>query len=241
MTSDESPIRLTPTVRALAPFLDLRTWGAVVYVWLSFPLGLAWFVGLVVGIAAGVPLTIIWIGLLVLFVTFLGAWGAAGLERRLAMALLGARVPERRARPDSLEAPESARAWLRSVFTSAALWKGLLFLSLRFPIGLAGWVFSVVSFALCFAFLVSPFVVFTGVGIVDLGFWRPTTALGAVPLAILGFVGLVVTLHVHRAIGWMWARLAEYLLGVGAPSPTEADVPPASPEEKSLSIVPAAG
>ena len=241
MTSDESPIRLTPTVRALAPFLDLRTWGAVVYVWLSFPLGLAWFVGLVVGIAAGVPLTLIWVGLLVLFVTFLGAWGAEGLERRLAMVLLGARVPERRVRPAALDAPESARAWLRSVFTSAAMWKGLLFLALRFPIGLAGWVFSVVSFALCFAFLVSPFVVLTGVGVVDLGFWQPATPLGAVPLAILGLVGLVLTLHVHRAIGWMWARLAEFLLGVGAPSRTEIDAPPAPRDENPLSVVPAAG
>jgi hypothetical protein len=31
--------------------------------------------------------------------------------------------------------------------------------------------------------------------------------------AVLGFLLLVATLHVHRAIGWGWARLAELLLG----------------------------
>ena len=62
-----------------------------------------------------------------------------------------------------------------------------------------------------------------------------------VPLAILGLVGLVLTLHVHRAIGRMWARLAEFLLGVGAPSRTEIDAPPAPRDENPLSVVPAAG
>ena len=90
-----SPLR-SPAVRALAPFLEARTWGALAYVWLGFPLGLAWFIGLTVGIATGAALTIVWVGLVLLLLTFLAAWGAEGLERRLAIWLLGAQVPERR-------------------------------------------------------------------------------------------------------------------------------------------------
>jgi hypothetical protein len=238
MNAEAPAFRPSPAVLVLAPFLDLRTWGAVAYVWLSFPLGLAWFVGLVVGFSAGIPLTIVWIGLLVLLATFLGAWGAQGLERRLAMLLLGARVPERRARPAPGAAPESARAWLRSVFASRALWKGLLFLGLRFPLGLVGWVGSVVSLAFSLALLAAPFVVASGVGTVDFGFWQPESALAAVPLMALGLVAFVLTLHVHRALGWAWARLAELLLG-GAPAPS---VRPRAPEaEHLLSGVPAVG
>ena len=90
MTTDvlDSPSPLgSPLVRAVAPFLEARTWGALAYVWLGFPLGLAWFVGLTVGIATGAALTIVWIGIVLLFVTFLAAWGAEGLERRLAIWL----------------------------------------------------------------------------------------------------------------------------------------------------------
>lgn len=172
----------SPAVRAIAPFLEARTWGALAYVWLGFPLGLAWFVGLTVGIATGAALTIVWIGIVLLFVTFLAAWGAEGLERRLAIWLLGAKVAERRPRP---EGPESFRAWAKSVFTRAPLWKGLLFLALRFPLGLAGWIVSVVSLA----------------------------------VSVIGLLLLIVTFHLHRAMGWAWARLAELLLGGDAPQP----------------------
>src|SRR5512134_2881240 len=101
--SPPTAFRLPPIVVAVAPFLDPRAWGAVAYVWLGFPLGLAWFIGLTVGFAAGVPLTLIWVGFLLLFLTVVAAWGAEGLERRLAMLLLGARVPARRTRPEGRE------------------------------------------------------------------------------------------------------------------------------------------
>jgi hypothetical protein len=209
-----SPLR-SPLVRAVAPFLEARTWGALAYVWLGFPLGLAWFVGLTVGIATGAALTIVWIGLVLLFVTFLAAWGAEGLERRLAIWLLGAKVPERRARP---EGPESFRAWTRSVFTRAPLWKGLLFLALRFPLGLAGWVVSVVSLAVSGGLLAAPFALAVG-GSVDLGFWSPETVAEALPISFVGLGLLIVTFHLHRAMGWIWARLAEWLLGGEEPPP----------------------
>jgi hypothetical protein len=216
MTTDvlDTPSPLgSPLVRAVAPFLEARTWGALAYVWLGFPLGLAWFVGLTVGIATGAALTIVWIGIVLLFVTFLAAWGAEGLERRLAIWLLGAKVPERRPRPAG---PESLRAWAKSVFTRAPLWKGLLFLALRFPLGLAGWIVSVVSLAVSGGFLAAPFALAVG-GSVDLGFWSPVTVAEALPISVVGLLLLIVTFHLHRAMGWAWARLAELLLGGAAP------------------------
>src|SRR5262245_49087258 len=43
--------KLPPWLIAVAPFLDLGTWTSVVYLWLGFPLGLFWFVGMIVGFA----------------------------------------------------------------------------------------------------------------------------------------------------------------------------------------------
>jgi len=229
-SSPPAPFRLPPAVLAVAPFLDPRTWGAVAYLWLGFPLGLAWFVGMTVGFATGIALTIVWIGLGILAATLVAVWGAEGLERQLAILLLGARVPARRARPAG---PESAGGWARSVLGGAALWKGIVFLALRFPLGLAGWVFSVVSLAVSFALLAAPWVRLLG-GDVNLDFdgWGLSPEDGVWVLSIVGAVGLVVSLHLHRALGWLWARLAEQLLGAAAPQPT---APPAA-----LASVPAA-
>lgn len=208
--------RLPPAVVAVAPFLDPRTWGAVAHVWLGFPLGLVWFVGMTVGFTTGIALTIVWIGLGILAATLLAVWGAAGLERRLAMLLLGAKVPERRPRPAG---PENAGGWARSVLGGAALWKGIVFLALRFPLGLAGWVFSVVSLSVSLAFLAAPWIHLFG-GEVNLDFGPLWIAPEMSPwlVWIAGLVGLVVSLHLHRALGWMWARLAEWLLGAAAPA-----------------------
>jgi len=193
-----------------------RTYGSLLYLWLGFPLGLAYFVGLTVGISAGVPLTIIWIGLLVLLVTFLAAWGAAGLERQLAIHLLGAHVPERVTHPAS----DRLLPRLGALLSSAALWKGMAFLFFKFPIALATWVVSLVSLVVPLAFvlvpvawLVNPEEIHIGIGL-----WQPESFLGTLPFGIAGVLGLLVALHLQNGMGWFWARLAEWMLGSGAPS-----------------------
>jgi hypothetical protein len=230
MTLEAASLRLPPVVRAVAPFLDPRAWGALAYVWLGFPLGLAWFIVLTVGFAAGVPLTLVWVGFLLLFLTVVAAWGAEGLERRLAMFLLGARVPERRARPAG---PESFRRWFVSVVGGPAFWKGLAFLVLRFPLGLAGWVVSVVSLAVSLALLGTPLAVSLDAGEVHIPFWLVETPFDALPLALAGLLGLIGTFHLHRAMGWAWARLAEALLGAGGAVPATPAAPPAASAEAS--------
>jgi len=218
--------QLPPLLLAVAPFLDPRTWGAVAYVWVSFPLGLVWFVGMTVGIFAGVPLTIVWVGFFVLAVTLAAVWVAEGFERYLAIGLLGARVPPRRARTTPGES-ESLRRWAASVLGGPALWKGMLFLALRFPLGLVGWVFSVVSLAVSAAFLAAPWVELLGLGEVNLVFLDLDRPWELWAIAALGLAMMVVTLHLHRALGWLWARLAEALLGADFPAALTA--PPVLP------------
>ncbi len=233
MDSTETSVRfrlpqLPPLLLAAAPFLDPRTWGAVAYVWASFPLGLVWFVGMTVGFFAGVPLTIVWIGFFVLAVTLAGVWAAEGLERRLAILLLGAQVPPRRARTTPDES-ESLRQWAASVLGGPALWKGMLFLALRFPLGLAGWVFSVVSLTVSAAFLAAPWIELLGLGEVNLVFLDLDRPWELWAIAALGLAMMVVALHLHRALGWLWARLAEALLGAAVPvAPAAAPTLPAA-------------
>jgi len=193
-----------------------RSYLNVVYLWLAFPLGLAYFVMLAVGLPLGVGLTIIWIGLLVLLAVMLAVWAGAGLERQLAIGLLGAAVPARR----DVVGGETPMQWLRSVGSSAALWKGLGFLLLKFPLGLAGWVFSIVSLAIPGALVAAPFLWPLG-GDYDFYFWRVTSEWQTVPVAIAGFFLLLITLHAHNGLAWVWKRLAEMMLG-GTPRPSAA-------------------
>ena len=225
MISNRTPFPASPALRAVAPFLDPRTWGAVAYVWLGFPLGLAWFIGMTVGFLTGAALVIVWVGLIILALTLLAAWGAEGLERRLAIWLLGARVPERR---EASSEPWRLGRWARSVAGGTALWKGLAFLVLRFPLGLAGWIVSVVSLSVSLALLVAPWAAAFG-GEVQMPFWEIDTAAELWLLSIIGLVLFVATLHLHRGLGWVWARLAERLLGGASgsgPSAASTSTPP---------------
>ena len=221
----DSRLRSRPIVEFFAVPFRLRTYGSLLYLWLAFPLGLVYFVGLTVGFAAGVPLTLVWVGLLLLFLTMAGAWLAQGLERQLAIHLLGAAVPERLdpARPVNGKRLVAVRA----VGSSAALWKGLVFLFLKFPLGLVGWVISLVTLIVPVAFVAAPFALLFGRGHVELGVWTPTTFVGALPLAFAGALALLLSLHLHNALGLVWARLAEGLLGARLPESNDGAVAPA--------------
>jgi hypothetical protein len=223
MNSPASVAPLHPVLEFFAVPFRPRTYGSVIYLWLGFPLGLAYFIALTVGFSLGIPLVILWVGLFVLFLTLSLAWAAEGLERQLANRLLGAEVP---ARLDESKVAVGKRfARLRAIAKSPALWKGMIFLLLKFPLGVAGWVFSLVALIVPIAFLVAPFALLFDHGGVHFGFWEPVTFWGALPLSIVGLLGLFVSLHLHNLLGKGWARLAEWLLGDTVPGETSTPAP----------------
>jgi hypothetical protein len=237
-----SPARQLSWTDFFTVALRPRTYGNLLYLWLGFPLGLAYFVGLTVGISAGVPLTIIWIGLGVLLATFLAAWAAAGFERQLAILLLGARVPERVTHPAS----DKLLSRLGALLSSAALWKGMAFLFFKFPVALATWVVSLVSLVVPLAFalvpvawLVNPEEIHIGTGFG--GFWQPESFLGTLPFGIAGVLGFLVALHLQNGMGWFWARLAEWMLGSTAPVAGFPPAPTQTPLAASATVESAAG
>src|SRR4029077_3416207 len=127
-----------------------QTWLTLGYNVLAFPTGLAYFVVLVVGISLGVGLAIVIIGLGILLAT-LAAWRAmAALERGLARSLLGVPIPQPPDRRD-LRLVERVQRYLRDPVT----WKSLVFVALKFPLGVLtfgavvalGWFALVLLFA----------------------------------------------------------------------------------------------
>ena len=84
----------------MAPF-RLQTYANLLYLALAFPLGLAYFIFLTVGLPLGYALTVIWVGIPILGLVFAGSWWMSALERRLAIGLLGAEVPPMAPPPDA--------------------------------------------------------------------------------------------------------------------------------------------
>ena len=67
----------------------------VLYLLLSFPLGLIYFVFVVVGLSLGLGTLIIWIGAFILLGVFLAVRGFTAFERKLASSLLQTTIPSR--------------------------------------------------------------------------------------------------------------------------------------------------
>jgi signal transduction histidine kinase len=122
-------------MRAITVYGERRTWTALGYALIGFPLGIAGFVFAVAGlsVSAGLAITLIGIPLLGLVVT--AATGFAAGYRKLGRAMLGVDV----------EAPVVRRrpGLVGFVFERNG-WRAILFLLLRFPLAILDFVAAVV-------------------------------------------------------------------------------------------------
>ncbi len=173
--------------RLLRDIREPRTYARILYLLLAFPIGLAEFCFLVVGISFGTSTVITLIGIPILIgMLFAWRWLADG-ERRLIEGLLDMRVRS----PYRAVSPQ-ANWWerLRAYSADPATWKDLAFLGLRLPIG-------ILTFALALA------VVTWGLGMLFLpayawapGDWSDELGIfGEYPACILGVpAGLLILL-----------------------------------------------
>ncbi len=208
-----------------------RTYLNIAYLMIGFPIGLAYFVFYVTGGALGAGLSVLGIGLVILFLLVLAAWGLAHFERGLANTLLGANVPP----PPPTAIEEGGWPWVKSVFANPVTWKGLAFQLLKFPLGLASWIVTVVVISLVVGFVVAPIVVAVG-GVIRIDpWWVADTAGEAWIASLIGLVAVIPALHLLNGVAYLWAMLARFMLGrreprepvleAWSPDPVRAPVP----------------
>ena len=107
MTDTPHSFRQTPIGRFLCAPIEPRSYANLLFLAMAFPLGLAYFIFLVVGLSLGVGLLIIWVGIPILALVLAGSWLLAAMERQLAIHLLGAEVPPMKPQsPDVVAATE---------------------------------------------------------------------------------------------------------------------------------------
>ncbi|MBN1264619.1 MAG: sensor domain-containing protein [Anaerolineales bacterium] len=187
------------------PYLNL------LYLFSSFPLGLFYFVFLVSGIALGVSLSIIWVGIPLLLVMAAGWLMLAKFERFLAVHILNEDIPE-----FNHSANTDTNLWnrFREHFANTVTWKSLLYLILKFPLGLATFVILVTLVALTLAFLSLPFTYNT----MEISFgpwlplWQMDSVVDALPCVLIGLLLWPVTLNVVNGLACIHARLARVML-----------------------------
>lgn len=186
-----------------------RTYLNLIYLLIGFPLGLAYFVFYVVGGSLGAGLSILGIGLVILFLLILAAWALALFERMLANALLGAEVPP----PGPTAIEEGGWPWVKSVVGNPVTWKGLVFQLLKFPLGLASWIVTIVVLAVVGGFIAAPLIIqFGGTIQIDPWFVAATQREAWIATAV-GLAAVIPALHLLNGLAYGWALFARVMLG----------------------------
>ena len=118
---------------SVRPITETQTYTNLLYLLLAFPLGLAYYVILVIGFAMGVGLSVLVVGLGILVATVVGLRMIAVFERRLANTLLGTEI----AAPDDVEQGDDGVVGMITAYVSApSTWRGLGFVLLKFWLGI---------------------------------------------------------------------------------------------------------
>lgn len=190
-------------------FAKPKMYLTLLYLFLAFPLGLAYFILLVVGFSLGFSLLIIWIGLIILALLFPTIWLLISFERLQTTHLLGIPIPM-----SSPASSESHSLWqkIKMFLTDPATWKGILFILLKFPIGIISFVALVTGFAVLSAMIFSPLIVSWQWSSINFGLWRVDTISEAIGLCMLGLMALPGLFHIYHFLGQSIGKLSAVLL-----------------------------
>ncbi|GAA3947745.1 sensor histidine kinase [Actinomadura viridis] len=209
--------RVTPledgSWRPSAMVRSWASWRSAVYLAAALPLGLAWFIFLVVGLAVSGALTIIWIGIPMLVAMMIGWRLAAVIERALARFVFGAELPSPY-RP--LPEGRNPLTKLKSMALDPATWKDLLYLGLRLPLGIAQFTVMVAVWTGAGTFLALPFLAMQEGGVeVHLGFvsfWAGNP-FAALPGTAVGLLLTLLALYATRTLALGHLFTVRFLLG----------------------------
>jgi len=171
-----------------APLRDSRLWKLFAYLLGTYPIGMFWFVFSVVGVSAGVPLLIVWVGIPILAgVLYVWRFGAR-MERVMANVFGGVEI----ASPYLVLEAQTALERLRTHLTDPATWRDGLYLLLLFPLGIVALVVVVLAISIPGSLMAAPFV-----------FWIPDFDLTYLQVGAFSIV-----------IDQLWEAALAFVLGI---------------------------
>ena len=215
-----------------------QTYLNALYLLMSFPLGIFYFVFLVTGLALGFPLIIIWIGLLILAAVFAVWYGLLAFERHLAIWMLKEDIP-----PMQRQDLAHLNLWQKFVaaVSNPVTWKGLVYLFAKFPLGIFSFVILITLLAISAGLIAAPFyyqyiqpqvdLSLTGTGLNPI--WIVETPIEAAITCLAGIVLALVSMHIFNGLAWVSGKFARVMLGNFSADPNR-PAPVAPPHWKNL-------
>ena len=196
--------------RLFAVAWRLQTYRNLCYLLASFPLGLIYFTFLSTALSVGLGTLIIGIGVPILLVTMVAWWGCAIFERELTIWWLGVDI-----RPLVPPPVAGLSFWkrLQAYLSNQATWTTLVYLVVKFPLGLLSFTLAVGGLALTGRLLASPLPY-----VID-SYLAGTPWVG-VPfetylLTALGLATGLGTLYLVNGLAWLSGHFARLMLGSG--------------------------
>jgi hypothetical protein len=231
MVSDRETSPVSALFRVV---IEPQSYLNLLYLLLSFPLGIFYFVSLVTGFALGVGLIITWVGIPILVGVIALSCAFAAFERSVAQAMLHAEIGPMQVG----ETPPGFWARLRALLTNPVTWKGIAYLMCKFPLGIVSFVVVVTLGALSLALFFAPaYYDLPGVNIGWPGGLQVDTLWEALVATAVGAVLGLISLHVFNGLAVLWKWLARALLGrmgpdkAGSVPPSSSAVGPRPPDE----------
>ncbi|MBN1231222.1 MAG: sensor domain-containing protein [Anaerolineales bacterium] len=187
----------------------------LVYHFLAFPLGIFYFIYLITGFSISLSLFIVIIGIPVLMFMFLSCWFFALVERQSAIVLLGIEIGSMA--PASVP-EDDFWARIKKYISNPVTWKAIVFLFLKFPLGILSFIVLTTVFAINITFVAAPIILMetdsaisiflTSNVVLDLG-----GVAGAFVLFCLGILLWPLSMHISNGLGFINAFFAQVLLG----------------------------
>ena len=211
--------RETSTVPAfLRVVAEPQSYLNMLYLLLSFPLGIFYFVFLVTSLALGLGLAITWFGIPILVGAIALSYAFAAFERSVAIAMLRVEITPMQA----AKTPPGLWGKLRALFVNPVTWKGIAYLLIKFPLGVVSFVILVVLAALSLALLLAPlYYQLPGVQIGWPGGLAVDTLSEALVATVVGVALGLASLLVFNGSALVWGWLGRALLGGTAPRATD--------------------
>jgi len=201
-----------------APFSP-QTYSNLAYLALAFPLGMAYFIGITIGLSFGGALVIVWVGVPILLGTIAAATVIAGFEAALARRLVGTDAPApatlRGFDPSNVPRPgDGVIAAVVRFLLRPTTWTSLLLVLVRFVFGVVAFSALVATGATVASALGAP-LLYDQAGVTyQFAGYTVTTVESALAVSGLGVVGVFVGLHLLNWLAEIGAAVTAALLDI---------------------------
>jgi hypothetical protein len=204
--------------------LRAQTYRNLAYLALAFPLGLAYFVGVSVGLSMGLGLAATLIGIPLLVLTLAATAGVAGFEAKLASWLVGVDATPPAALAgmnESLDGIDGLVAATKRLLTTPTTWTGLVLVLLKLAFGVVAFSALVTAGAVAGSLLTAPLLYDAPGMTYTTGAYVVDTFPEAMAAAGVGVLAALVSLHVLNGLAKLGAVVTALLLGDGVDPATD--------------------